>query len=232
MGEQGELRTLREWTPMTHLLQQIPLKAQKGLFTHDLNLTCVDCLSDFLVLGTNLGLVYWYDRRKDKLQRLRCENSTSPIVCVRVVSTVDYMIAVGSEDGNVTVFQIPRPVPDVAPPSLYSKQNRQIERFTIGGLHASPVTSLEWSPNGMSLFSGDKLGIIVLTEIDFYMHLSKSREIINEKYEVVQLSYHSSTGAPHGKLLLVSTTYRTTLCSWRQEDRTWKVSQLGQRERK
>ncbi|XP_046400254.1 WD repeat-containing protein CG11141 isoform X2 [Ischnura elegans] len=232
MGEQSEFKTLREWTPMSRLLQKIPLKAQRGLFTHDLNLTCVDCLPDYLVLGTNVGLVYWYDRRKDELQRLRCENTPSPIVCIRLVSTTDFMVAAGSEDGNVSVFQIPKPEPTTIPPVSGSTKSRQIERFTVSGLHSSPVTALEWSKNGTNLFSGDRLGIIVLTEIDFYMHLSKSREVLNEKYEVVQLSYHCGVGIPQGKLLLVSTVYRTTLCSWKQEERAWKVAQLGQRERK
>lgn len=66
---------LREWAPLTGLLQQIPLKAQRGLFTHDLSLTCVDALPEFIAVGTNLGLVYWYNRKKGDLQRLRCEVS-------------------------------------------------------------------------------------------------------------------------------------------------------------
>ena len=33
----------------------------------------------------------------------------------------------------------------------------------------SPVTAIEWSMNGMKMFSGDKSGLVVLTEIDFYM---------------------------------------------------------------
>jgi hypothetical protein len=66
---------LREWAPLTGFLQQIPLKAQRGLFTHNLNLTCVDILPEFIAVGTNLGLVYWYNRKKGDLQRLRCEVS-------------------------------------------------------------------------------------------------------------------------------------------------------------
>ena len=64
---------LREWAPLTDLLQQIPLRAQRGLFTHNLSLTCVDTLPEFIAVGTNLGLVYWYNRKKGDLQRLRCE---------------------------------------------------------------------------------------------------------------------------------------------------------------
>lgn len=42
-------------------------------------------------------------------------------------------------------------------------------RYTIGDLHKSKITSIEWSKNGMRLFSGDKDGVIIMTEIDFYM---------------------------------------------------------------
>ncbi|KAJ4442236.1 hypothetical protein ANN_12102 [Periplaneta americana] len=214
---------LREWAPLTHLLQQIPLKAQRGLFTHDLNLTCVDTLPEFIAVGTNLGLVYWYNRKKGDLQRLRCENTGSAITCVKVISTVDFMVAAGNDQGIVTVFQIPKIPPDSLPESMKPKKNKQVERYTISGLHSSSVTAIEWSMNGMKLFSGDRNGIVVLTEIDFYMHLSKSVELLNEKYEIVQLSYSQ-------QLLLVSTLYRSIVCCHR-EDR-WKVAQVGQKERK
>lgn len=42
-------------------------------------------------------------------------------------------------------------------------------RYTIGDLHKSKITAIEWSKNGMRLFSGDKKGVIIMTEIDFYM---------------------------------------------------------------
>jgi hypothetical protein len=44
-----------------------------------------------------------------------------------------------------------------------------VERYSISGLHLSPVTAIEWSMDGMKLFSGDRNGLVVLTEIDFYM---------------------------------------------------------------
>lgn len=50
----------------------------------------------------------------------------------------------------------------------------QIERYTVGGLHSAPVTALEWSTNSQKLFSGDETGLVVFTEIDFYMVTTKS----------------------------------------------------------
>ncbi|KAK1131176.1 hypothetical protein K0M31_017465 [Melipona bicolor] len=214
--------TLREWAPLAMLLQQIPAKIQTGLFTHNINFTCIDAVPEFIAIGTNYGLVYWFDRIKQDLQRLRCENVNSKITCIQVISTVDYMVAAGNEHGVITVFQIPKSPPDSLPDSLKPKQKKQVERYSISGLHNSAVTTVEWSKNGMKLFSGDQDGLVVLTEIDFYMHLSKSSELLNEKYAVVQLSYQQG-------LLLVSTTLRTILVN---RNENGKVTQVGQKERK
>lgn len=214
--------TLREWAPLALLLQQIPAKIQTGLFTHNINFTCIDAVPEFIAIGTNYGLVYWFDREKQDLQRLRCENVNSKITCIQVISTVDYMVAAGNEHGVVTVFQIPKNPPDSLPDNLKPKQKKQVERYSISGLHNSAVTTVEWSKNGMKLFSGDQDGLVVLTEIDFYMHLSKSSELLNEKYTVVQLSYQQG-------LLLVSTTLRTILVN---RNENGKVTQVGQKERK
>ncbi|KAL0118876.1 hypothetical protein PUN28_009481 [Cardiocondyla obscurior] len=213
---------LREWAPLAVLLQQIPAKVQNGIFTQDISFTCIDALTEFIAIGTNQGLVYWYNRQKQDLQRLRCENANSKITSVQVISTVDYMVAAGNEHGVVTVFQIPKSPSDLLPKSLKPKQKKHVERYNISGLHKTEVTAVEWSKNGMKLFSGDKDGLVVLTEIDFYMHLSKSSKLLNEKYSVVQLSYQ------HG-LLLVSTTLRTILVN---RNENGKVTQVGQKERK
>lgn len=78
------------------------------------------------------------------------------------------MVASGSESGNITIFQIPVSHPETLPESLRPK-SKQVEKYIVSELHKSPVTTLEWSKNGMKLFSGDKNGLVVLTEIDFYM---------------------------------------------------------------
>ncbi|CAG5055786.1 unnamed protein product [Parnassius apollo] len=214
---------VREWTPCSHILNLIPARIQTGIFSSELCLTCVDAVNEYIALGTNVGLVYWYDRKKGSIQRLRCEASTTPITFVKIVNTVDYMVGAGNAAGQVTVFQIPKEHPDNIPDTLKPKVEPKVERYTIGDLHKSKITSIEWSKNGMRLFSGDKNGVIIMTEIDFYMHLCKSMEIVNEEYEIVQMSYHQNT-------LLVSSLYRTILCERR--DSRWHVNQLGKKERK
>lgn len=87
---------------------------------------------------------------------------------MKAISTVDYMVASGSANGNISIFQIPKPCPDWIPDCLRPK-NKQVERYTVTDLHKISISALEWSKNGMKLFSGDKNGVVVLTEIDFYM---------------------------------------------------------------
>ncbi|XP_052755919.1 WD repeat-containing protein CG11141 [Galleria mellonella] len=214
---------VREWTPCSHILNLIPPRIQNGLFSNELCLTCVDAVSEYIALGTNVGLVYWYDRKKGNIQRLRCETTTSPITYVKIVSTVDFMVGAGNAAGQVTVFQIPKEHPENVPDTFKPKVEPKVERYTIGDLHKSKITAIEWSKNGMRLFSGDKNGVIIMTEIDFYMHLCKSMEIVNEEHEIVQMSYYQNT-------LLVSSVYRSIVCERR--DARWHVSQLGKKERK
>lgn len=84
MSEEGEKipggkvpPVLKEWSSSINLLARIPVRAQKGLSTFDLKLTCVGTINqDILVIGTNVGVVYWYNRNTDVLDRLRCEVSS------------------------------------------------------------------------------------------------------------------------------------------------------------
>ncbi|XP_063626481.1 WD repeat-containing protein CG11141 [Cydia splendana] len=214
---------VREWTPCTHILNLIPPRISTGIFSSELCLTCVDAVSDYIALGTNVGLVYWYDRKKGNIQRLRCEAAATPITFVKIVNTVDYMVGAGNAAGQVTVFQIPKEHPENIPDTLKPKVEPKVERYTISDLHKGKITAIEWSKNGMRLFSGDKNGVIIMTEIDFYMHLCKSSEIVNEEHEIVQMSYYQNT-------LLVSSLYRTIVCEKR--DGKWSINQIGKRERK
>jgi tectonin beta-propeller repeat-containing protein 2 len=71
---------LREWAPLTALLSQVPQRVQRGIFWDDLNLTCVDALPEFLAVGTNAGLVLWFDRGSGHLQKLKCEVAIISII--------------------------------------------------------------------------------------------------------------------------------------------------------
>lgn len=86
---------------------------------------------------------------------------------MRIVNSVEFMIAAGNSTGQVSVFQIQKDVPPdlnlVAP----CTKPKPIERYTIRDLHHSPISCCEWSKNGMKLYSGDRQGVVVLTEFDY-----------------------------------------------------------------
>jgi hypothetical protein len=54
------------------------------------------------------------------------QNTGSAITCVKVISTVDFMVAAGNDQGIVTVFQIPKIPPDSLPESMKPKKNKQV----------------------------------------------------------------------------------------------------------
>lgn len=64
---------IREWAPLTELFNKLPTKITKGLLQKDIKLTCVDVLTEYLVLGTNVGLIYLFDRKTRNLLSLPCE---------------------------------------------------------------------------------------------------------------------------------------------------------------
>lgn len=47
MASSKELCSIREWAPLTELIDRIPARLQRGFFPANLNLTCVDASEDF-----------------------------------------------------------------------------------------------------------------------------------------------------------------------------------------
>ncbi|XP_076314222.1 tectonin beta-propeller repeat-containing protein 2 isoform X2 [Tachypleus tridentatus] len=210
-----EVPILQEFSPLTHLLSTIPLQAQRGLFTMDIKLTCVDAIAEFVVLGSSIGVVFMYDRRRCETRKLRCEESIVPVTCVKIIASVDFMVAAGTKDGLVFAFQVPR-----------ENNECKLEKFVIQDLHHHPVTNVEWSQNAMKLFSGDTTGQVVCTEIEYEQHVSKSRILLQENHPIVQLSYFH-------KILLISTTSKSVIGQFKGVDSSsFHIIQVGQKERK
>ncbi|XP_053659486.1 WD repeat-containing protein CG11141 [Anopheles marshallii] len=220
------MNTLREWSPLVELVNKIPSSVQRGLLFHDVSITCIDLVEEFIALGSNVGLVFWYNRKSGSIERLATDGGSQELSCVRIASTVEYMVAAGCRAGQVNIFQIPKtPPPDVCAELLLKA--KPIERYTVRGLHRAGVCELVWSKNGMRLFSGDTGGAVVLTEIGYASKTCQSREIINERYEIVQMDLYRSK-------LLVSSSFRTVICSPEEEEggQRWRVAQVGKKDRK
>lgn len=70
---ENNILLLSEWAPLSDLLEKIPTKIQRGLFYIDVNITCLDVLPEFIAIGTDIGISFWYNRLTGDLQKLRSE---------------------------------------------------------------------------------------------------------------------------------------------------------------
>ena len=99
---------VREHSPLYGLLSKIPARVHRGVMGYDLSLTAVAAHPRFIALGTNAGLVYWYDREEDALHRLWCADRKTAITRLALVESVELMLAAGNKEGCLTIFQIQR----------------------------------------------------------------------------------------------------------------------------
>ncbi|XP_034530211.1 tectonin beta-propeller repeat-containing protein 2 [Notolabrus celidotus] len=203
---------LREFCPLYYLLNAIPAKVQRGFRSVLVYLTALDSSSDFLAVGSSIGMLYLYCRRLAHMNKYSLEGKSDAITAVKLLSCFDDLVAVGTSSGRVAVFQLVSPLPG---------RNKQLRRFDVVGLHKGSVTSLAWSTNGMKLFSGDDKGRVVFSSLDLDQGVCKPVLLLEESSGVVQMEYSH-------QVLLVSTQHRSLLfCTQRQE-----VVQLGTKPRK
>lgn len=214
-NQECELKIPQEHARLDSLLGQIPKKAQQGLLMQcDLVLTCIDADSNYIALGTNIGLTFLYNRKDQSMQRLKSETSSDVITCVKLHHGMDHQLATGMASGTLCIFLIP---------GYTSLHKKQLQKFEVKTVHRHYISCVEWSTNGMKLFSGDKTGHVVCTEVDFYQGLCKSAELLVEPpTEIVQLHYDH-------KVLLVSTKTRSFVC---RLDTSCEVVHIGQKDRK
>ena len=92
----------REWAPMEHLMARIPPLTSLG---SSQAVTAVAALPTHLALGTTSGVVFWHNRAADSLQRLGVFPGVE-ITCLALVSTTDLMLAVGSYEGQLAIYQV------------------------------------------------------------------------------------------------------------------------------
>ncbi|KAF7651682.1 hypothetical protein LDENG_00107190, partial [Lucifuga dentata] len=210
--QSGPQSILREFCPLYYLLNAIPAKVQRGFRSVLVYLTALDSSSDFLAVGSSIGMLYLYCRRQAHMNKYSLEGKCDAITAVKLLSCFDDLVAVGTASGRVAVFQLVSPLPG---------RNKQLRRFDVVGLHKGTVTALAWSTNGMKLFSGDDKGRVVFSALDLDQGVCKPVLLLEESSGVVQLEYSQ-------QVLLASTQQRSLLfCTQKQE-----VQQLGTKPRK
>nr|XP_043904060.1 tectonin beta-propeller repeat-containing protein 2 [Solea senegalensis]XP_043904061.1 tectonin beta-propeller repeat-containing protein 2 [Solea senegalensis] len=208
----SSVSVLREFCPLYYLLNAIPAKVQRGFKSVVVYLTALDSSSDFVAVGSSIGMLYLYCRRLAHMNKYSVEGKCDAITAVKLLSCFDDLVAVGTASGRVAVFQLVSPLPG---------RNKQLRRFDVAGVHKGLVTSLAWSSNGMKLFSGDDKGRVVFSSLDLDQGVCNPVVLLDESTAVVQLDYSH-------QVLLVSTQHRSLFYCMQ----THTVDQLGTRARK
>ncbi|XP_010891212.4 tectonin beta-propeller repeat-containing protein 2 isoform X2 [Esox lucius] len=203
---------LREFCPLYYLLNAIPAKVQKGFRSVLVYLTALDANSDYIAVGSSIGMLYLYCRRVSQMNKYNIEGKSEAITAVKLLSCFDDLVAVGTASGQVALFQLVSQLPG---------RNKQLRRFDVVGFHKSPVTALAWSANGMKLFSGDDKGKVVYSAVDLDQGVCNPVLLFEEPSAIVQLEYSQ-------KVLLISS-HQRSLLFYTQEQA---LQQLGTRPRK
>ncbi|KAK3093298.1 hypothetical protein FSP39_013801 [Pinctada imbricata] len=205
----------REHKALDYLLSQIPKKAQKGMLVQcDLDLLCVDADSEYIVLGSNVGTLFLYSRKREVMERLKTNSHNDLITAVRLHHGLEHQVVAGTSKGIVYIFQLPSSLPG---------QNKRLQMFVVKDMHKHKITCCVWSLNGMKVFTGDDSGVVVSTEFDAYQGQCKSSVTLVERdSQIIQL-HHAH------KALLVSTNHRSFIFRPDADDH---IIQVGQKERK
>ncbi|XP_071963719.1 tectonin beta-propeller repeat-containing protein 2-like [Antedon mediterranea] len=203
------MENLREYEPLSYLVNVMPKKAQRGLTSLNVEWLSMDVNADFIAIGVNFGMLFLLNRKDRQMTKIRCQDKSGKITALKMLKALDYQVAIGTSTGTVELHLLPKP-----------GRPQQVEMFSLKA-HKSQVTCVEWSTNGMKLYSGDNQGVIVCTEVDFYEKKCTTLVILKESDPVVQLSYSR-------KSLLVSTWYRTVIF----ESDSKSIKQVGQQPRK
>ncbi|XP_033105345.1 tectonin beta-propeller repeat-containing protein 2-like isoform X1 [Anneissia japonica] len=203
------MENLREYEPLNYLIELMPKKAQRGLTSLNVDWLSMDVNTDFIAIGVNFGMVFLHNRKDRKMTKIRCQDKSGKITALKMLKVLDHQVAIGTSTGSVELHLIPLP-----------GRPQQMKMFPFNA-HKSQITCMEWSPNGMKLYSGDNQGVIVCAQVDFYEGNCSTVVILKESEPVVQLSYAY-------KCLLVSTWGRTVIF----ESDSRSIKQVGQQPRK
>uniref|UniRef100_A0A3B5LE47 Tectonin beta-propeller repeat containing 2 n=1 Tax=Xiphophorus couchianus TaxID=32473 RepID=A0A3B5LE47_9TELE len=126
---------LREFCPLYYLLNAIPAKVQRGFRSVLVYLTALDSSSDFLAVGSSIGMLYLYCRRVAHMNKYSMEGKCDAITAVKLLSCFDDLVAAGTASGRVVVFQLVSPLPG---------RNKQVGSCTSTTKVGSCVVQMEY----------------------------------------------------------------------------------------
>lgn len=104
----------REWAPLDFLNEKIPLRYHQGFVTKDLIYTCVAVSCDSIVIGSNAGVLFWFNRAVQHVIRKSIDERLTPVTAAALtLCQYGEALAVGNQLGTVAVFtsNSPHPAP-------------------------------------------------------------------------------------------------------------------------
>ncbi|XP_039251985.2 tectonin beta-propeller repeat-containing protein 2-like isoform X1 [Styela clava] len=189
------LSSFKEYEDCNDILTLIPTRIQHGFRNIDVKILCLDASKSHLLFGSNAGCGFLYNRETGGFIKLLSENKGDVISSVKLFVGIEFQTALGTEEGRITL---------VIFPNGSTNSTRQVQKFSLGKVHPAEITCMEWSSNGMKLYTGDRKGNIYLIERDFEKDKCNVILIHSERQAIVDLSYRHM-------ILLISTTERTVL---------------------
>lgn len=102
---QVDTPVFREWVPLHHLIEKIPPRFHQGFVSKDLVLTCVTVSCDSILLGSNAGVLFWFNRSNHNVNRRNVDDKFIPITALAItVCHYGEVLAVGNLQGTVAIF--------------------------------------------------------------------------------------------------------------------------------
>ncbi|CAK8680502.1 unnamed protein product [Clavelina lepadiformis] len=181
-------RVLKEYPLMQDFLKATPPKIHHAFFSVVADIISFDVSKCHIALGTTAGCTFLHSREHGGTIKVVSQNKDDHVTCVKLMTGLECQLAMGTKDGQVVII-------------IFSGSTiiaKQVRKYSLGKIHKNAICSLEWSPNGMKLFSADLAGCIFCTDVNFDLNTCTAGLLLNEEHEVVQMNYKHKT-------LLVST---------------------------
>lgn len=95
----------REWTPLSHLVEKIPPRFHQGFVSKELILTVVTISCDSVVLGSNAGVLFWFNRNNHNVNRRSVDEKFTPTSALAItLCQYGEILAAGNLAGVVAIF--------------------------------------------------------------------------------------------------------------------------------
>ena len=104
--ESGGNRTIfREWARLTRLVEKIPPKFHQGFTSKEIILTCIASSRHSIVIGSNSGVIFWFDRSSETIKRTNIDDNFISTTALTITHGQNgEALACGNSEGIVAIF--------------------------------------------------------------------------------------------------------------------------------